>query len=77
MSVDLQSCELQLELFSVVRSEQFLLADVNVSLLEETFWKFYTDDRLPKLQDFSFKLCSASGGRYVYESAFSVMKNVI
>ena len=63
MSVDLQSLELQLELISEDKSDHLLSAKANVLLhhcYAKYFYKIYTEDRFPKLRDFSLELYSAS-----------------
>ena len=46
------------------------MVKANVSQLKYTFWIIHTEDRFPKLHDFSNSLCSASGSRYVLWECF-------
>ena len=65
MSVDLQKCELQLELFGEVQSDRFLLGQkVNI----------FDDPHRRSISKFAAKLCLESGSKYFYENAFAVTR---
>ena len=62
---DLQQelCDLQLD--------PFLLSKKN-----EHFHAFVSKEQFPYLRDFPRKICSMFGSSYIYESVFSIMKQI-